>query len=187
MYWLPYSSYTSYHPSQTPCLPLKNDARFMQDGPKATWSIPWVSVACFPILKQNFMAYRSSKVSDCIFEIHQLWQSGFSRVYSNSCCSCSFELEIIKIGLSSHKIYGNKVLNFQESATILNAYTKNLLNALCIYKKMLRINLTTSDSLYEKKNSLLSWKKWQATNISSIVTDSLSNILNWFAYGFNCK
>ena len=53
----------------------------------------------FPSLKQNFIAYYSSKVSsrpDCIFEIHQLWQSGFSRVYSNCCCSCSFEPEIIK-------------------------------------------------------------------------------------------
>ena len=72
----------------------KTDARFMQDGPKAVWSIPYVSVAYFPSLKHNFIAYRSSKVSwhpDCIFEIHQLWQSGFSRVYSNSCCSCSFE------------------------------------------------------------------------------------------------
>ena len=69
---------------------LKNSIRF--------WSI-------FPSLKQNFMAYRSSKVSsrpDCIFEIHQLWQSGFSRVYSNYCCSCSFEPEIIK--LASHLI-----------------------------------------------------------------------------------
>ena len=45
----------------------------------------------FPSLKQNFIAYRSSKVSDCIFEIHQLWQSGFSRVYSNCCCSSSFK------------------------------------------------------------------------------------------------
>ena len=27
----------------------------------------------------------------CIFEIHQLCQSGFSKVYSNACCSCSFE------------------------------------------------------------------------------------------------
>ena len=49
----------------------------------------------FPSLKQNFIAYRFSKVSDCIFEIHQLWQSGFSRVYSNCYCSCSFEAEII--------------------------------------------------------------------------------------------
>ena len=74
--------------------------------------------------------------SDCIFEIHQLWQSGFSRVYSNCCCSCSFEPEIIKIGLSSHKMYNSKILNFQESKTILNAYTKmsgNLLNVPRIY------------------------------------------------------
>ena len=86
----------------------------------------------FPRLKQNFIAYRSSKVSDCIFEIHQLWQSGFSRVYSNCCCSCWFEPEIIKISQSFHKMYSNKILNFQESMTILNAYTKksgNLLNA----------------------------------------------------------
>ena len=63
----------------------------MQDGQKAVWSIPYISVAFFPSLKQNFIAYRSSKMSDCIFEIHQLWQSGFSRVYSNSCYSYSFE------------------------------------------------------------------------------------------------
>ena len=72
----------------------KTDVRFMQYGRKAIWSIPYVSVALFPCLKQNFIAYRSFKVSsrpDCIFEIHQLWQSGFSRVYSNCCCSCSIE------------------------------------------------------------------------------------------------
>ena len=47
----------------------------MQDDRKAVWSIPYVSVAFFPSLEQNFIAYRSSKVSwrrDCIFEIHQL-------------------------------------------------------------------------------------------------------------------
>ena len=103
---------------------LKTDDRFMQDGRKAVWSIPYVSVASFfPSLKQNFIAYRSSKVSDCIFEIHQLWQSGFSRVYSNCCCSCSFEPEIIKIGQSSHKMYSNQILYFQESTTIVNAQT----------------------------------------------------------------
>ena len=48
----------------------------MQDGQKAVWSIPYVSVAFFQSLKQSFIAYRSSKVSDCIFEIQQLWQSG---------------------------------------------------------------------------------------------------------------
>ena len=107
----------------------KTDAWFMQDAPKAVWSIPYISVAFFPSLKQNFIAYHSSKVSshpDCIFEIHQLWKSGFSRVYSNCYCSCSFEAEIIKIGQSSHKMYSNKILNFQESTTNLNACTKRV-------------------------------------------------------------
>ena len=80
----------------------------MWDGRKAVWSITYVSVVLFfPSLKQNFMAYRSSKVSsrpDCIFEILWLWQSGFSRVYSNSYCSSSFEAKIINIGQSSHKM-----------------------------------------------------------------------------------
>ena len=108
----------------------RTDARFRQDAPKAVWSIPYVSVApFFPSLKHSFIAYRSSKVSsrpDFIFEIHQLWQSGFSRVYSNSCSSCWFKLEIIKIGQSSHKMYSNNILNFQESTTILNSNTKNI-------------------------------------------------------------
>ena len=124
----------------------KTDARFMQDAPKAVWSIPYIFMAFFPSLKQNFIAYRSSKVSscpDCIFEIHQLWQSGFSRVYSNCCCCCLFEPEIIKIGQSSHKMYSNNIVNFQESTTILNACTKksgNLLNAphMCTLTSMLK-------------------------------------------------
>ena len=91
----------------------ETDARFIQDGRKAAWSIPYVSVAFFPSLKQNFIGYRSSKVfsrPDCIFEIHQLWQSGFSWVYSNCYCSCSFKPEILKIDPSSHKMYSNKIL-----------------------------------------------------------------------------
>ena len=102
----------------------------------------------FPSLKQNFIAYHSYKVSsrpDCIFKIHQQWQSGFSRVYSNPCCSCSFECEIIKIGQSSHKMYSNNILNFQESTTILNACTKKVWKLIegtsracvcvCLYKR----------------------------------------------------
>ena len=101
----------------------------MQGGRKAVWSIPYISVAFFPSLKQNFIVYRFSKVSwrpDCIFEIPQLWQSGFSRVYSNYCCSCSFEPEIIKTVQSSYKMYSNKILNFQEATTILNALYKKV-------------------------------------------------------------
>ena len=123
---LPYlsSSLTDSLPPLNLLCHSKIDAWFMQDGRKAAWRIPYISVAFFPSLKQNFIAYRSSKVSDCIFEMRQLWQSDFSRVYSNCCCSCSFEAEIIKIGQSSHKMYSDNIMNFQESTTILNAHTK---------------------------------------------------------------
>ena len=83
----------------------------------------------FPSSKQNFIEYCSSKVSsrpDCIFEINQLWESGFSGVYSYCCYSCSFEPEIIKIGQSSHKMHGNNILNIQECTTILNACSKKV-------------------------------------------------------------
>ena len=47
-------------------------------------------------------------------------------VGSNCCCSCSFELEIIKIGQSSHKMYSNNIVNFQEAMIILNACTRQV-------------------------------------------------------------
>ena len=113
-------------------MPLKNWCSIHAWWAKSNLN-PFIHLcSIFPSLKQNFIAYRSSKVSsrsDCIFEIHQLWQSGFNRVYSNCCCSCSFEPEIIKLGQSSHKMYN--IVNFQESTTILNACTQksgNLLN-----------------------------------------------------------
>ena len=115
------SSFTDSVPSLNLLGLSKTDAPFMQDAPKAVWSIPYVSVAFYPSLKHNFIAYRSSKVSsrpDCIFEIHQLWQSGFS----NCCCSCWFEAEVIKIGQSSHMMYSNNIL----STTILKACTKKV-------------------------------------------------------------
>ena len=98
----------------------------MQDGRKAVWSIPYVSVAFFLSLKHDFIAYLSSKRSDCIFEIHRLWQLGFSRMYSNCLYSCSFQPESIKIGQSFHKMCSNNLLNFQESTTILNTRTKKV-------------------------------------------------------------
>ena len=108
-------------------MPLKNwcsiHARCFKSSLKS--SIRFCGI--FPSLKQNFIEYRSSKVSsrpDCISEILQLRQSGFSRVYSNYCYSCWFEAEIIKISQSSHEMYNNNIVNFQESTTILNACTK---------------------------------------------------------------
>ena len=136
MYWLPYSSHASHHPSQTPCLPwisyatqnlMLDSCKMLQKQCEAFHTLFLWHV--FPSLKQNFIAYRSSKVSsrpNWIFEIHQLWQSGFSRVYSNCCCSCSLEPEIIKIGRSYHKMSSNNILNLQESTTILNPHTKKV-------------------------------------------------------------
>ena len=111
-------------------MPLKNSCSINARCSKSSLkhSIRFCGIF-FSSLKQNFIAYRSSKVfsrRDCIFEIHQLWQSGFSSVYSNCCCSCWFEPEIIKISQSSHKIYGNNIVNFQESTKILNARTKKV-------------------------------------------------------------
>ena len=45
-------------------------------------------------------------------------------MYSNCYCICSFNLEIKKIGQSSHNMYSNNLLNFQDSTIMLNAYTK---------------------------------------------------------------
>ena len=107
-------------------MPLKNWCSIHAIWSKSSLKHSICFCGIFPSLKHNFIAYRSSKVSDCIFEIHQLWQSGFSRVYSNCCCNCSFKPEIIKIGQSSHNMYRNNLLNFQESIPILNACTKTV-------------------------------------------------------------
>ena len=116
------SSHTSHHPSQTLCLPwifystqkpMLDSCKMVEKLSKAFHTFLWHFL---PSLKQNFIAFRSSKVwscPDCIFKIHQLWQSDFSRVYFNCCCSCSFEAEIIKNGQSTHKTYGNNILNFK--------------------------------------------------------------------------
>ena len=135
MFWLPYSFHTSHHPSQAPCLPwisyatqklMLDSCQMLQKQSEAYHTFLW---HFFQVYNRNFIAYRSSKLSsrpDCIFEIHQQWQSGFSRVYSSCCCSCWFEAEIIKIGQSSHTMYSNNILNFQESTAILNACKKSL-------------------------------------------------------------
>ena len=92
-------------------------------------SVRFCGIFFFSSLTHYFLAKHSSKVSsgpDCIFEIHQLWQHGCSRVYSNSYCRCSFEPKIIKISQSSHNLDSNNIVNSQESRTILNACTKKV-------------------------------------------------------------
>ena len=108
-------------------MPLKNWCSIHARWSKSSLKHSIRFCGIFSSLKQNFMAYCSSKEPDCIFEIHQLWQSDCNRVYSNCCCSCSFEPEIIKIVQSSHKMHSNNKGNFQESTTMLNAHTKKSL------------------------------------------------------------
>ena len=84
-------------------MPLKNWCSIHARWSKSSLKHSLCFCGIFPSLKQNFIAYPYSKVSDCVFEIHQLWQSAISRVHFNFCCSCSFEPEIIK-KLESHII-----------------------------------------------------------------------------------
>ena len=95
-------------------------------------------------------------MSDYIFEIHQLWQSGFSRVYSNWYCRCSFKPEITKIGQSSQKMYSNNIVNSQESTTILNSCTKK------VWKL---IEYTTYIYIYIYDTSIGNWKNNYIYNV----------------------
>ena len=65
----------------------KTDARFMLDDRKIFWSIPYVSCGIFQVYNRILLhiALLSVLMSRLHFEIHQLWQSGFSRLYSNCC------------------------------------------------------------------------------------------------------
>ena len=60
-----------------------------------------------------FSKFKTEFYGILFFLMSRLWQSNFSRVYSNSCCCCLFEREIIKIGQSSDKMYCNDIVNFQ--------------------------------------------------------------------------
>ena len=100
-------------------------------------------------------------------------------MYSNSCCSSSFETEIIKIRQAFHKMYSNNILNIQEFTPILNAHTKKsgiLLNApriipcsLCI----LSLKMTESGVAYFFSNII----------VLSVLVHHISNvIILYFAY-----
>ena len=91
-------------------------------------------------------------------------QALFSRVYSNCCCSCSFEAEIIKIDQSSHKMCSNNILNFLESTTILNACIKksgNLLKALHMWhvKGIFQSISNTKQQMQNEKIKFISEKQ----------------------------
>ena len=190
MYWLSFSSHTPHHSSQTPYLPWISYAtqKLLLDSCKMKHSIRFYGI--FSSLKQNFIACRSSKVSscpDCIFEIHQLWQLAFSRVYSNCCCSCSFEPEILKIGQSSHKMYSNNILNCQESTIIWNACTKksgNLLNAPRIYI-VVYIYIYIFIYIHKNENENMIIKEANKVSVTVILNKSLQNKIPRNTKGWN--
>ena len=117
-------------------------------------------------------------------------------MYSNSCCSCSFEPEIIKIGQSSHKMYSNNIVNFQESTTILNAYTKksgNLLNAphiffekVCIYPTLppwAECDHQVWIQSFSSSPRLVVLPKLKKSSLSYYLVKSWSK--NWWVHGFS--
>ena len=90
----------------------------MEDGRKAVWSIPHVSVAVFPSWKQNFIAYRSSSRPDCIFEITSRDNQALVGYIPFPVLTVHLKLKSEKIGQSSEKMYSNNILKYQESTTI---------------------------------------------------------------------
>ena len=99
----------------------------MQDASKAFWSIPYVSVAFFSKFKTEFYSIFTSCDNQAL-------------VGGIPIAAVAVH-EIIKIDQSSHKMYSNNILNFQESTTILNAGTKksgNLLKAPRIYNNSVK-------------------------------------------------
>ena len=99
----------------------------MQDGAKAVRCIPYVSVAFFPSLKQNFIAYPYFKVSDCILEITSCDNQALVGYFPIAAVAVHLNLKSEKIDQLSHKMVSNNILNFQESTTILNASIKKSL------------------------------------------------------------
>ena len=104
----------------------KTDAQLIQDGQKTVWSIPYVSVAFFQVLTRIILHIVLLKCQIAFSKFTSFDNQALVRVYSNCFCSCSFEAELIKMCQSFHKMYSNKILNFYESTTILNAHTKKV-------------------------------------------------------------
>ena len=119
MYWLLYSSHTSHHPSQTPCLPWISYAtqKLILDSCKMVQKLPEAfHVAFFQVDNRILLHIVLLKCQIAFLK--------FTGCDNQALVGCSFKAEIIKIGQSSHKMYSNNIVNFEESRTILDACTK---------------------------------------------------------------
>ena len=159
MYWLAYSCHISHHPSQTSWLPwisyatqklMLDSCKMLQKQSETFHTFLWHFFQVSNRILLHVVLLKCPHVQVAFFEIHQQWQSGFSRVYSSCCWICSLEPKIIKIGQSSHKMYSNNIVNFQVSTTILNACTKKSGNLLkvSISIKFMIANTCIVSSIY---------------------------------------
>ena len=83
-------------------------------------------MAYFPSLKLNFIAYQSSKGSDCILKFTTNDNQAVVGCIPIAAVAVHLNIRIIRIGQSSHKIDFNSIVNFHESTTILIARTKKV-------------------------------------------------------------
>ena len=112
-------------------------------------------------------------------------------MYYSSCCSCSFEAEIIKIGQSSHKMYSNNILNFSRVHDNFKCpYEKSLetyrMNLVCvciyiyiyiyIYNKLEILKIGQSSHKMES-NNILNFSSL-TTNINACTKKKAGNLLN---------
>ena len=135
MYWFPYSSHTSHYLSETHCLPWISYAtkklmliscRMVQNSLKHSICFCGIFSKFKNMILLHIVLLKCPHVHIVFLKLTSCDNQASGGVYSNSCCSCSFESEIIKIGWSSHKMYTNNIPNFQVSTTISNACTKSL-------------------------------------------------------------
>ena len=123
-------SQTSHHPSQTPCFPwisyathkpMLDSCKMVKKQSEAFHTFLWHFFSKFKTILLHIVLLKCPHI-----QIAFLKFTSYDNQASNSFCSCWFEPEIIKIGQSSHNMYSNKILNFQESSTILNACPKKV-------------------------------------------------------------
>ena len=133
--WLPYSSHTSHHPSQTPCLPwisyatqklMLNSCKMLQKQSEAFDTFRWHFSQVQNRILLHIVLIKCSHVQIAFLKFTSYDNQALVGCIPITAVGCSFKPEIIKIGQSSHNMYSNKILNFQESTTILKACTKSL-------------------------------------------------------------
>ena len=123
MYWLPYSSHTSHHPSQTPCLSCISYAtqKLMLDSCKMVEKQSEV----FHMFLWHFFQVQNTILLHIVLlkcPHVQIALLKFTSCDTQTLVGCiPIATVAVHLKQSSYKIYCNNIVNFQESTTILNA------------------------------------------------------------------